>query len=65
MLRQQAQANSRSLRSLTLPRRDSNIGCGSAQVSHSASVTASPSRPVFARPAARVKGRRPDALGGP
>src|SRR5262245_36112215 len=36
--RQQAQANSRSLRSFTLPLRNASIFSGSAEVSHSASV---------------------------
>jgi hypothetical protein len=43
MLRHRAAANSRSLRSLALRRRNSSIGPGSVQASHSASVTAPPS----------------------
>jgi hypothetical protein len=43
MRRQQAAANNRSFRLLTLPCKNASIGCGSVQASHSASSIASPS----------------------
>src|SRR5260370_42010758 len=41
IFRQQAHPNTRNLRSLTLPRRNFSIGCGSVQARHSSSVIAS------------------------
>src|SRR5208282_684265 len=64
--RAQAQANSRNLRSLTLPRKNSSIGVGSLHSSHSASVIAVPlCHHIAPRPPVqqRAKERRKPLLG--
>src|SRR5262245_52015029 len=62
--RQHATANSRNFRSLALPRTNSNIGVGSVQASHSASVMASllPEQKVYDPATPDVRPRTPTVV---